>query len=100
MNTFLLHWKTTVAGILSAILGIVPAGSAFLGGLQALYAQQPGHGPADYRLAIWGMALSFVAAVARVWIGLLQNDAPAPPTAPAIPLSGTSAGSQPFKETP
>ena len=49
---------------------------AFLGGLQALYAQQPGHGPADYRLAIWGMALSFIAAVLRVWIGLLQNDAP------------------------
>ena len=72
------HWKTTVAGLLSAFIGIVGPLSGLLASLQAITAQQPGHAPADYRYAIAGAILTFLAAAARVWIGMLQNDAPPP----------------------
>ncbi len=70
------HWKTSVAGGLSAFLGTIPALTGFLAAYQTIEATIPGHPAADYRLAIFGAALSAVAAMARVWIGLLQNDAP------------------------
>lgn len=76
------NWKTTIAGILSALLGTIPALTAFIAALQTIQAQQPGHGPADYTFAYVGAGLSFLTAAGRVWIGLLQNDAP-----PALPPS-------------
>lgn len=74
------NWKTTVAGALSAFGLIVGPISGFLASLQAIQAQTPGHGPADYRLAIVGAALTTLASIARIWIGLIQTDAPAPPS--------------------
>jgi len=73
------HWKTTAAGVLSAFMAAVGPLSGFLASIQMIIAQQPGHGPANYTLAIVGAGLTAGAAIARVWIGLLQNDAPAVP---------------------
>jgi hypothetical protein len=70
------NWKTTVAGILSAFLAIMGPLSALLASLQAIYGQIPGHAPANYTFAIVGAVLTFLAASARIWIGLLENDAP------------------------
>jgi hypothetical protein len=66
-------WKTTAAGILSALLAFSGPSTAFLAALQSIP-----HGAApDYTYTIWGAALTFAFAVFRVWIGLLQNDSPA-----------------------
>jgi hypothetical protein len=77
------HWKTTAAGALSAFMSAVGPLSAFLGAYAAIQAQNPGHGPANYTLAIIGAGLTCAAAIARGWIGLIQNDAP--PAVPPIP---------------
>lgn len=79
MSRFLTHWKTTVAGILSAFLATVGPATSFLTAYDALIQQIPGHSHADFRVAIWGMALTAAAAVARAWIGLISHDAPPPP---------------------
>jgi hypothetical protein len=71
-----LNWKTTANGFLSAFTAAVGPMSALLAALQAM---QP---HPDYTLAIVGASLTCAAAIARAWIGLLQNDAPpAPPAA-------------------
>ena len=70
------HWKTTANGFLSAFIGAVGPISGFLASLQMIQAQIPGHAPANYTLAIVGAGLTCGAAIARIWIGLLQNDAP------------------------
>jgi hypothetical protein len=70
------NWKTTVAGILSAFMAATGPLSSFLAAYQAIEAQVPGHGPANYTLAIVGAALTCAAGIARLWVGLLQNDAP------------------------
>ena len=73
-------WKTTVAGALSAFALTTGPLAAFLGSIQNIEAQLPGHAPADYRLAIAGAALTCAAAIARVWVGFLMHDAqPSPP---------------------
>ena len=64
------NWKTTMAGILSAILGITGPVSGFLGALQAMKPTP------DYTLAVCVAAVAMVAGVLRVWIGMLQGDAP------------------------
>lgn len=64
------NWKTTAAGILSALIGMSGPSTALLAALQAMKPTP------DYRLAIAGAVLTFVFGVARIWIGLLQNDAP------------------------
>lgn len=69
-------WKTTTAGALTAFAVTAGPLSGFLASLQAIEAQIPGHGSAKYTLAIVGAALTCVAAIARLWIGLIQNDAP------------------------
>jgi hypothetical protein len=79
------NWKTTAAGILSAFLGTVPPATAFLAAYQTIEANLPGHSHADYRLAIAGAALSCAAAIARAWVGLIENDAPPPPPPPIVP---------------
>ena len=72
------HWKTTANGLLSAFMSTVGPLSAFLGAVQMILAQNPGHGPANYTLAIAGAGLTCLAAIARGLVGVLQNDAPAP----------------------
>ena len=75
------NWKTTAAGALGGFLGIVPALTGFLAAYQTIEAQIPGHASANYTVAIVGAGLTCGGAIARVWIGLIQNDAPAnPPT--------------------
>lgn len=66
-------WKTTAAGILSAFALAMGPISGFLGAVQQVQSEIPGHGPANYTLAIIGAGLTCAAAIARLWIGLLQN---------------------------
>ena len=68
------NWKTTAAGILSALIGTSGPVTAFIGALEAAKAVP------DYTLTITGAALTLVFGIARVWVGLLQNDATAIPT--------------------
>lgn len=80
--------KTTVAGILSGLMGLSGPASVLLASLQKINSTQPGAAAADYTLAIWGIVLTFIFAVLRIWVGLLQGDAPpnppsGPPTASA-----------------
>ena len=99
------HWKTTVAGILSAFLAIVGPATSFLTAYDALIQQMPNHSHADFRVAIWGMGLTMAAAVARAWIGLISADAPnTPPPASSLvsageqPATQVAAVTQPAKE--
>ena len=69
------NWKTTVAGALSAILGAIGPITAYLATTNNPKATE-----------ICG-ALTCVAAIARVWIGLIQNDAQAPLSPPVDPAS-------------
>ena len=61
------NWKTTAAGILSAVIGTAGPLTAYLATQMTPKATE-----------ISGI-VTLVAAVARIWIGLLQNDAPPPP---------------------
>jgi hypothetical protein len=86
------NWKTTANGFLAAIIGAAGPLAAFLGGVQTIQAQMPGHGPANYTLAVVALGVTTAATIARVWIGLLQNDAPpAPATAPPAPNPSPTA---------
>ena len=64
------HWKTTVAGILSAIMGAAGPLTAYLATINSPKA------------ATATGIVTLIAAIARIWVGQLQNDAPAaaPPT--------------------
>ena len=78
------NWKTTAAGILSALLGMSGPATALVAALQAMK-------PApDYTLAIWGTGLTFFFAMLRVWLGLVQNDALTPAQTAQIQLTGVS----------
>ncbi len=62
------NWKTTVAGILSAFIGSVGPLTAYLATTNS-----------PKSTALCG-ALTCAAAIARVWVGFIQNDArPAAP---------------------
>ncbi len=61
------NWKTTVAAILSAFIGAVGPLTAYLATTSNPKAT-----------AACG-ALTCAAGIARVWIGLIQNDAPPQP---------------------
>jgi hypothetical protein len=63
------NWKTTTQGLLSAFALAVGPISGLLASLQAM---QP---KPNYTLAIFGAVLLCLAAIAKAWIGLLQNDA-------------------------
>ena len=64
------NWKTTVAGILSAILGATGPISGFLAALQAMKPTP------DYTVAVTIAAVAMVAGILRIWIGMIQGDAP------------------------
>ena len=69
------NWKTTAAGILSAYLAIVAPLTAYLATL-----------PGKTAVQISGVA-TFLGVVARIWIGLIQNDA-----LPVVPVATTAQG--------
>jgi len=98
MNSFtekaLVNWKSTVQGILTALLGTTGPLAAFLAALQAIK-QAANQGVADYRYAIWGAGLTCVAAILKVWIGLISNDAK-----PAVTSSVTIESTAPANVTP
>jgi hypothetical protein len=62
-------WKSTANGFLAFFIGTV-------GPLTAYLAAQPNNPKAT---AVCGV-LTLLAAIARVWVGLIQNDAPGAPT--------------------
>lgn len=63
------HWKTTAAGILSAYIGAVGPLTAYLCTLPNKTAAEVAGG------------MTCLGLIARVWVGLLQNDAPPADTA-------------------
>ena len=66
-------WKTTANGFLSAFSATVGPLSGFIAAWQMIQSQIPGHGPANYTFAIILAGLTAASAIARAWIGLLQN---------------------------
>ena len=64
------HWKSSAAGILSAVLGAVGPITAYLATTNNPKATE-----------ICG-ALTCAAAIARIWLGLIQSDAPTAATTP------------------
>ena len=64
MNALLKNWKTTVSSILTVTLATSAALMAYPPVLQ--------------HLKIMGV-LGLIQVLAKVWIGLIQNDAPTPP---------------------
>ena len=90
------NWKTTAAGALSAFGMAVGPLSGFLAAMQTIAAQQPGHAPANYTLAICGAGLTTLAAIARAWVGLLQNDAVTPAQIGGIAVNAVNTGVAPI----
>jgi len=84
----IVNWKSTVQGILTALLGTTGPLSAFLAALQAIK-QAANQGAADYRLAIWGAGLTCLAATLKVWLGLISNDAK-PSATSSVTIESTS----------
>jgi hypothetical protein len=87
------HWKTTANGFLAAIIGAAGPATAWLATV---------HSP---KAATATGVVTLIAGIARVWIGILQNDAPPvsetatitvasatapPPTPPPASEKGTS----------
>jgi hypothetical protein len=66
--------KTTLAGLLSALMAVTGPLSALFAALQAIKTAP------NYNYAIAGAVITCVAAVLRAWVGLLQGDAPPNPT--------------------
>ena len=62
------NWKTTANGFLAAIIGAAGPLTAYLATINSP--------KAAYATGI----VTLAAGIARVWIGLLQNDAPTTPT--------------------
>jgi VIT1/CCC1 family predicted Fe2+/Mn2+ transporter len=59
------NWKTSVNGILAAIIGAAGPLTAYLATMN------------NSKAAVASGIVTLVAAIARVWVGILQNDAPA-----------------------
>ena len=66
-------WKTTIAGLLSAFIGTVGPITAYLATTS------------NPRATEIGGILTCAAAVARIWIGVIQNDAQPNPSQPGGP---------------
>ena len=67
------NWKTTAQGFLSAFNATVGPLTALMAALQAIKPSP------DYTFAYIGAGLICASAIAKAWIGLLQNDVPATP---------------------
>ena len=64
------HWKSTAAGILSGLIGTFTTIAAFQVPAAMLNPQQS-------RMWLYvTLGCNLISGVARVWVGLLQNDAP------------------------
>ena len=61
------NWKTTANGILAAIIGTAGPITAYLATVN------------NPKAATAAGLVTLAAAIARVWVGLLQNDSPAIP---------------------
>lgn len=72
MNAFLTHWKTTANGFLTFLIATLTTLTAF----QVPAALMPN---ANRTLMYWTVGANLLTALARVWVGLLQNDSPAQP---------------------
>lgn len=81
----LANWKTTVNGFLAAIIGAAGPLTAYLATVN------------NPKAATAAGIVTLVATIARVWIGMIQNDAPAqaavavaalpvPPVPPSPPI--------------
>ena len=86
------NWKTTAAAALSAFMAATGPISAFLGAIQEIQSQIPGHAPANYTLAIVGAGLTCAAAIARLWIGLIQKDGLTPQQIGGIAITSVKTG--------
>jgi hypothetical protein len=64
--------KSTIEGLLAALLALAGPATALLIALQAINPHP------NYTLSIIGIVLTFLFAVLRAWAGLIQNDATAP----------------------
>ena len=81
MTMNLTGWKTTAEGVLAVLLGTSGPVTALIAALQAAK-------PApNYTLTYVGLVLTCIFAIMRVWIGLLQNDAPPPATITPITVT-------------
>lgn len=67
------NWKTTANGILAAIIGAAGPLTAYLATINSPKA------------ATATGIITLIAAISRVWIGLIQNDAPNPTQAGTNP---------------
>lgn len=83
------NWKTTAQGLLSAFALAVGPISGLLASLQAM---QP---KPNYTLAICGAVLLCLAAIAKAWIGLLQNDALSTQQVGKIAIMSQASGTVP-----
>lgn len=80
------HWKTTVNGFLAAFIGTVGPVTAYLATIDSPKAA-----------TICGI-LTLTAAIARVWVGLLQNDAPTEAEIGGIAVNAVNTGVAPTKQ--
>lgn len=64
------NWKTTANGFLAAIIGAAGPFTAYLATVN------------NPKAATVAGIVTLVAAIARVWVGLIQNDTPAPNPSP------------------
>jgi cytochrome b561 len=71
----LANWKTTANGFLAAIIGAAGPLTAYLATVN------------NPKAATAAGIVTLVATIARVWIGMIQTDAPTVPAAPAGPVS-------------
>jgi HD-like signal output (HDOD) protein len=77
------NWKTTANGILAAIIGAAGPLTAYLATINSPKA------------AAAAGIMTLAAAIARVWIGLLQNDALSPAQTGQIAITSVNSGVTP-----
>jgi hypothetical protein len=74
----LAHWKTTANGFLAAIIGAAGPATAWLANKNSPKA------------ATASGVVTLIAGIARVWIGILQNDAPPSESTVTVPVKGNT----------
>jgi hypothetical protein len=81
------NWKTTVNGILAAIIGSA--------GPIAAYLATQGN-----KAAWWAGIVTLGATVARVWIGIIQQDSPTANQIGQIAITSVQSGAPPAPNAP